>query len=248
MLWMDVHSNMMRCLSNPKVIHSPVCCCPQIIFFIPYLAVATNGSEPVDDVYAVGKTMFIGIIGAVSLEISLIARYWTWLFFAAWAGSYLFIYPFLIILGLFFEKIGRYDYTQARPGFVAPPPGQAPSCLVVALSCIGEHMQLKHLMGTPACGEVSVAVMPVVVKHAVPCAWARTFVEETANYVPSSCRVAADACVQVGMAYKIFSEPFCWFDLPAAAGVPADLLHPLRRALCALAVLAQRQHDPGAPL
>lgn len=53
----------------------------QIIFFIPYLAVATNGNEPVDDVYAVGKIMFIGIIGAVSLEISLIARYWTWLFF-----------------------------------------------------------------------------------------------------------------------------------------------------------------------
>ena len=58
--------------------------------------------------------MFIGIIGAVTLEISLIARYWTWLFFCAWAGSYIFIFPFLIILGAFFERIGRSDYTLAR--------------------------------------------------------------------------------------------------------------------------------------
>jgi hypothetical protein len=91
-----------------------VCGPAQIIFFIPYLAISTNATEPIDDVYAVGKTMFIAIIGVVSLEIALIARFWTWLFLAAWALSYAVTFPFLVMLGAFFERIGRSDYTLVR--------------------------------------------------------------------------------------------------------------------------------------
>lgn len=108
----------------------------QIIFFIPYLAIATNGAEPIDDVYAVGKTMFIGIIGVVSLEIALIARYWTWLFLAAWSLSYAVTFPFLIGLGALFERIGRSDYTlvraRSRMPFLAL---VGVSCLLCAASC-----------------------------------------------------------------------------------------------------------------
>lgn len=84
----------------------------QVIFFIPYLSIVTNGVKPIDSVWAVGKLMFIGIIGVVSWEISLISRYWTWLFTVVWFLSYAITFPFLIGLAALLEAIHYYDSSQ----------------------------------------------------------------------------------------------------------------------------------------
>ena len=44
----------------------------QAVFFIPYLSMSNAHERPIDDVYALGKTMFISMIGVVSLEV----RHW----------------------------------------------------------------------------------------------------------------------------------------------------------------------------
>ena len=41
----------------------------QAVFFIPYLSLSNAHERPMDDVYALGKTMFICMIGVVSLEV-----------------------------------------------------------------------------------------------------------------------------------------------------------------------------------
>ncbi|BDA48078.1 probable phospholipid-transporting ATPase 7 [Coccomyxa sp. Obi] len=96
-----------------------------VLFFIPYLSLTTNAEKPIDSVYAMGKLMFIGIIGVVSWEIALISRYWTWLFILVWFLSYFVTFPFLLALGALFERIGYYDISHigvalrifSTPGF-----------------------------------------------------------------------------------------------------------------------------------
>ena len=43
---------------------------------------------------------FIALIGTVTLEIALVSRFWTKLFIAAWSLSYLFTFPFIIVIPL----------------------------------------------------------------------------------------------------------------------------------------------------
>ena len=44
-------------------------CLAQVVFFVPYLSLATDGPSATDDLYSFGKVIFLGIIGAVSLEV-----------------------------------------------------------------------------------------------------------------------------------------------------------------------------------
>jgi len=44
-------------------------CLAQVVFFVPYLSLATDGPRSTDDLYSFGKVIFLGIIGAVSLEV-----------------------------------------------------------------------------------------------------------------------------------------------------------------------------------
>ena len=84
----------------------------QVIFFVPFLSITTDGSDATTDVYGIGKVMFIGIIGVVSWEIALISRYWTWIFMLVWALSYAVTFPFLWALGALFQALKVYDSTQ----------------------------------------------------------------------------------------------------------------------------------------
>jgi len=88
-----------------------------VTFFVPYLSMRTRGADPaLDDVWAMGKTMFIGIIGVVSLEIALVARFWTWPFAAATLGSYFGTWPWLALLPLLYRAAGKWDVAQAGVG------------------------------------------------------------------------------------------------------------------------------------
>ena len=87
----------------------------QVIFFVPFLSITTDGQDATTDVYGIGKVMFIGIIGVVSWEIALISRFWTWIFILVWALSYAVTFPFLWALGALFQGLKVYDSSQVRP-------------------------------------------------------------------------------------------------------------------------------------
>ena len=65
-----------------------------ICFFIPYYTTRTNGVYSMTDVFAVGKTVFIALLGTVSLEVAIVSRYWTWLFVMFLVLSYVLVFPF----------------------------------------------------------------------------------------------------------------------------------------------------------
>lgn len=41
----------------------------QVVFFVPYLSMTSDGARSTDDLFSFGKIIFLGIIGAVSLEV-----------------------------------------------------------------------------------------------------------------------------------------------------------------------------------
>ena len=75
-------------------LHGAVC------FFIPYYSLATSGKHNITDVYSLGKLAFVALLGAVTLEVALVARYWTWLFGVITVLSYALVYPFMLIFPL----------------------------------------------------------------------------------------------------------------------------------------------------
>ncbi|KAK9836118.1 hypothetical protein WJX81_002623 [Elliptochloris bilobata] len=87
-----------------------------IVFFVPYLSLASDGARLTDDLFSYGKTIFLGIIGAVSLEVALVSRFWTAPFTLAWALSFGFCFPWLPILGLILEGLGTASSSQIGVG------------------------------------------------------------------------------------------------------------------------------------
>ncbi|KAK9806980.1 hypothetical protein WJX72_009386 [[Myrmecia] bisecta] len=85
------------------IAHGAVC------FFIPYFSASASGRNSTDDLFSVGKTTFIAIIGVVSAELALVSRFWTFPFALVWALSYLLVYPFLVIIPLLYKAFGAYD-------------------------------------------------------------------------------------------------------------------------------------------
>lgn len=83
-----------------------------ICFFIPLYSISASGPEAVDGVWAVGKTIYIAILGAVTLEAGLVARYWTGLFFLFVFLSYFLVYPFFLLFPYVERRIDYYDESQ----------------------------------------------------------------------------------------------------------------------------------------
>ena len=81
---------------------------------MPYLSLSNFHELPLDDVNALGKTMFIAMIGVVSLEVALVSRFWTGWFVAAWLLSWALCFPWLILLGMIYSAIRAYDSAMAR--------------------------------------------------------------------------------------------------------------------------------------
>ena len=106
----------------------------QVIFFVPFLSITTDGPDATTDVYGIGKVMFIGIIGVVSWEIALISRFWTWIFILVWALSYAVTFPFLWALGALFQGLKVYDSSQVRPPALISSRCQC-NCSALAFTC-----------------------------------------------------------------------------------------------------------------
>lgn len=92
------------------IIHGAIC------FFIPYYSVANGDRNSITDLWSVGKTIWVAVIGVVTLEILLVSRYQTKLFLAVTLISYGLVYPYVIILPLIFNAFNTRDPAQVCVG------------------------------------------------------------------------------------------------------------------------------------
>lgn len=83
-----------------------------ICFFVPYYAITPSGPEAVDGLWAVGKTIFVAILGAVTLEVCLVARYWTSTYALFVFLSYFLVFPFFILFPYIERGFSIYDAKQ----------------------------------------------------------------------------------------------------------------------------------------
>eukprot|EP00210_Caulerpa_lentillifera_P001750 g1680.t1 len=83
-----------------------------ICFFVPYYAITPSGPEAVDGLWAVGKTIFVAILGAVTLEACLVARYWTSTYALFVFLSYFLVFPFFILFPYIERGFDIYDSRQ----------------------------------------------------------------------------------------------------------------------------------------
>ena len=89
-------------------------CHAAISFFVPYYSIATSGENNITDVYSLGKVTFVALLGIVTLEVALVARYWTWVFFWITLLSYFLVYPYMVIFPL--AELGVSFYDPANVG------------------------------------------------------------------------------------------------------------------------------------
>ena len=88
-----------------------------ICFFVPFLAASPLGNRSSIDVFSVGKTIFTCMLGVVTMEIMIVARYWTWWFAAVCALSYLLVYPYMIFFHIFWQNVfGSWDLESSGVG------------------------------------------------------------------------------------------------------------------------------------
>lgn len=83
-----------------------------LCFYIPMYSITASGPEAIDGVWAVGKVVFIAILGAVTLEACLVARYWTSTFFIFVFLSYFLVYPFFLLFPFIERGLSIYDESQ----------------------------------------------------------------------------------------------------------------------------------------
>ncbi len=83
-------------------------------FFVPYYSMTTVGKYNISDVYSIGKVTFAALLGTITLEAALIARYWTWVFFWFVLLSYFLVYPYFIIFP--YIELGLKVYDPAQIG------------------------------------------------------------------------------------------------------------------------------------
>lgn len=86
--------------------HGAVC------FFIPYYAVVPGGKRNIDDIYSVGKIVFVAMLGTVTLEMALVSRYWTKLFTVFLVLSYVLVYPYMTVFPIVQLALQIYDPTN----------------------------------------------------------------------------------------------------------------------------------------
>jgi Phospholipid-translocating P-type ATPase C-terminal len=84
-----------------------------ICFFVPFMAASPTGSDSATDIFAIGKTINICMLGVVTMEIMIVARYWTGWFAAACCISYSLVFPFTFVYPLVIQAFGSWDMAHS---------------------------------------------------------------------------------------------------------------------------------------
>lgn len=86
-----------------------------IIFFVPFLCIDHLDANQITDVGSLGKVVYIGMLGSVTLEVALAARFWTYPFALLVFVSYFLVYPFIFGYSELLQAAGIHDPVQVRP-------------------------------------------------------------------------------------------------------------------------------------
>lgn len=87
-----------------------------ICFFIPFLAASPLAERSTIDIFSVGKTIFICMLGVVTSEIMIVARYWTAWFAAVCTLSYVLVYPYVLLSPVVMQSVGVWDMENSGVG------------------------------------------------------------------------------------------------------------------------------------
>ena len=87
-----------------------------ICFFVPFLAASPTGSNSAVDIFSVGKTINICMLGIVTMEIMIVTRYWTWWFGFICTLSYTLVYPYVLVFPLFQQAVNTWDMAHFGVG------------------------------------------------------------------------------------------------------------------------------------
>lgn len=83
-----------------------------VCFSIPLYCIKASGPKAIHGIWAVGQTIFIALLGVVTLEACLVARYWTKLFVVFCILSYSLVYPYILLFPYIERGLGIYDNSQ----------------------------------------------------------------------------------------------------------------------------------------
>ncbi|GMH33103.1 hypothetical protein BSKO_00937 [Bryopsis sp. KO-2023] len=81
-------------------------------FFIPYFSASVRGDNSTHGLWSVGKTIYISMLGVVTLEVCLVARYWTGLFSFFVFLSFALVFPFCLAFPHAEQALGMFDPGQ----------------------------------------------------------------------------------------------------------------------------------------
>jgi len=87
-----------------------------IIFFVPFLCIDHLDANQITDVGSLGKVVYIGMLGSVTLEVALAARFWTYPFALLVFVSYFLVYPFIFGYSELLQAAGIHDPVQIGVG------------------------------------------------------------------------------------------------------------------------------------
>lgn len=80
-----------------------------ICFFVPFLAASPTGSRSAIDIFSMGKTIHICMLGVVTMELMIVTRYWTLWFAFICVFSYTLVYPFVLVFPKLQQALGTWD-------------------------------------------------------------------------------------------------------------------------------------------
>lgn len=83
---------------------------------MPFLAASPTGADSATDIFSIGKTVNICMLGIVTMEIMIVARYWTWWFGLICIISYALVYPFVLLFPLVQKALGIWNMAHYGVG------------------------------------------------------------------------------------------------------------------------------------
>lgn len=83
-----------------------------ICFYIPFYGATPDGVKSSDSLWAVGKTIYVSMLLVVTMEVALVARYWTLLFVVFTVLSFVCVFPYLLLFPYAEWLVGYFDERQ----------------------------------------------------------------------------------------------------------------------------------------
>lgn len=122
-----------------------------ICFYIPYYGASPDGIKSSDSLWAVGKTIYVSMLFVVTVEVALVARYWTLLFAVFTVLSFVCVFPYLLLFPYAEWLVGYFDERQfgIAENLLTSPTFWLSLVLVSVASFAYRCMGMDHIVSFP---------------------------------------------------------------------------------------------------